>query len=118
MTTRIVFALAAALAASSAMAGERTVLQTLPASVQKSINETRARCPAENVTSGDEGLSMFTVSGADAILIDELNLCTGGCMHGINCATGYSHTVNIYIRSGSGWKKAFSVFATEPIFLS
>jgi hypothetical protein len=26
--------------------------------------------------------------------------------------------VNIYIRSGSSWKKAFSVYATEPIFLS
>jgi hypothetical protein len=67
MTTRIVFALAAALAASSAMAGERTVFQMLPASVQKSINETRARCPAEDVPSGDEGLSKFTVSGTDAV---------------------------------------------------
>jgi len=36
---------------------------------------------------------------------------------GSNCATG-THDVTIYVRSGNAWKKAFSVDATEPIFVS
>jgi hypothetical protein len=51
-------------------------------------------------------------------MVDELNFCGGGCIHGVNCATGFSHNVAIYVRSGSTWKEAFSKSVTEPVFLS
>jgi hypothetical protein len=70
-------------------------------------------------TSGDEGLIKFTVQGAQAVLVDELNFCDDGqCNHGINCATGFTHDVAIYIRSGKSWRKALSRAATEETFLS
>ena len=39
-------------------------------------------------------------------------------MNSVNCATGYTHDVAIYVRQGNVWRKSFSVAATEPIFLS
>jgi hypothetical protein len=36
----------------------------------------------------------------------------------VNCATGYTHQVEIYVRRGNAWTKSFSIQATEPIFLS
>lgn len=36
----------------------------------------------------------------------------------MNCATGYTHQVEIYVRRGKVWTKPFSIQATEPIFLS
>jgi hypothetical protein len=100
------------------------VLRTLPTDVQKNIERIRTTCREElgrdaPVTSGDEGLRTFTISGAQAVLIDELNFCADGqCIHGVNCATGFTHSVAIYVRSGKSWKKALSTFASEPIFLS
>jgi hypothetical protein len=72
------------------------------------------------VTAGDEGLITFTVSGAEAVLVDELSFCGSGfeCMRGVNCATGFTHSVDIYVRYGEAWRKSFSVNATEPVFLS
>ena len=69
---------------------------------------------------GDDGLRTFTVSGVQAVLIDELDVCGGGfdCIHGVNCATGYTHDVAIYVRSRDVWRKSFSVAATDRIFLS
>jgi hypothetical protein len=99
---------------------ETSVLRSLPSAVQKKTGEIRNNCPGdEKNTSGDEGLQTFTVSGAQAVLVDELNFCGGQltCLHGINCATGYSHQVEIYIRRGNVWTKSFSVQATEPILL-
>jgi hypothetical protein len=95
-----------------------TVLQTLPAEAQKDIERVRASCReaggALRTTSGDEGLIKFTVQGAQAVLVDELNFCDDGqCNHGINCATGFTHDVAIYIRSGKSWRKALSRSATE-----
>ena len=40
------------------------------------------------------------------------------CLNGVNCATGYTHQVEIYVRHGNGWRKSFSVFATSVIWLS
>jgi hypothetical protein len=97
------------------------VLRSLPPTVQKEIGEIRNDCPGdEKNTSGDEGLQTFTVSGAQAVLVDQLNFCGGGltCIHGVNCATGYTHQVEIYVRRGNVWTKSFSIQATEPIFLS
>jgi hypothetical protein len=99
------------------------ILRTLPADVQKNIERIRAVCresgPDTPVTSGDEGLRTFTISGEQAVLVDELNFCADGqCIHGVNCATGFTHSVAIYVRSGSTWRKALSTFASEPVFLS
>jgi hypothetical protein len=60
------------------------VLRSLPGKVQKSIEETRATCRRDisdddnKVTSGDEGLVTFAISGKQAVLIDPSVLC-GGC---------------------------------------
>jgi len=84
------------------------------------VNGTSVGARSEKNTSGDAGLQTFTVSGAQAVLVDSLNFCGGQqtCFHGINCATGYTHSVTIDIRRGNAWKKSFSVDATEPVFLS
>jgi tetratricopeptide (TPR) repeat protein len=97
-----------------------SLLRSLPSGVQKEIEGIRQSCTESEGTKGDEGLITFTVSGAQAVLVDELNFCGGGtvCMHGVNCATGYTHLVEIYVRSGSTWAKAFSKYVTEPVFLS
>jgi hypothetical protein len=109
---------------------EAPVLRSLPSDVQKEITRVRQSCrelgPATSdytppkVTKDDEGLITFTVSGAQAVLVDELNFCGGAgeCMHGINCATGFTHDVAISVRYRDMWRKSFSVDATEPIFLS
>jgi hypothetical protein len=108
---------------------EAPILKSLPSDVQKEIGGLRQSCrelgPATSdytppkVTKDDEGLITFTASGAQAVLVDELNFCgDGGCIHGVNCATGYTHNVAIYVHSRGIWKKSFSVDATEPIFLS
>jgi tetratricopeptide (TPR) repeat protein len=101
---------------------EAPILRSLPSDVQRQIEEVRQSCPPsdEYVTKGDEGLRTFTVSGAQAVLVDELNFCGWGlrCLHGVNCATGFTHSVAIYVRYGKAWRKSFSVDATEHIFLS
>jgi hypothetical protein len=97
------------------------VLRSLPADVQKNVDDIRSSCREAGsiTTAGDEGLMMFTVSKAQAVLIDDLNFCSNGqCIHGINCATGFSHNVAVYVRHGNAWTKSFSADATEPIFLS
>lgn len=100
---------------------ETSFFRSLPAAIQKNIEDIRAECRKADLktTSGDEGLSFFTLSGMQAVLVDELNFCNDGqCIHGINCATGYTHQVEIYVRRGNLWAKSFSVQATEPVFLS
>jgi hypothetical protein len=100
---------------------ETSVLRSLPTATQKQIENIRAECRGADLTttSGDEGLSPFTLSGAQAVMVDGLNFCDGGqCNHGINCATGYSHSLEVYVRSGNAWRKALSTNATEPVFLS
>jgi hypothetical protein len=118
----IIAVVLAALFTSHAFA-EAPILRSLPPNVQKEIAEIRQSCreiDSSTVAEGDEGLRTFTVSGAQAVLIDELNVCGSrfDCIHGVNCATGYTHDVAIYVRSRDVWRKSFSVAATEPIFLS
>ena len=116
---RFATAFALAMLIFSRAPAQAPILKSLPSDVQQRIEGIRELCPStERVTKGDEGLQFFTVSGAQAVLVDELDFCGGGCMHGINCATGYTHDVAIYIRQGGTWRKLFSVAATEPIFLS
>src|SRR5262249_2716698 len=102
-----------------------SVLQSLPTSVQKRIKEIRERClaierenPPYGTADDDDGLMTFTLSGAQAVLVDELSFCGGECYHGVNCATGHMHLVEVYVRSGSVWRKVFSKQVTQPIFVS
>jgi len=111
-------ALACALAASaSAETQDNSILKSLSPQIQKDIKETRESCIRGIPTEGDDGLVSFTVSDKPAVLVDELDLFVDEETHrGMNYATG-SHTVDIYVRNGT-WKKAFSIDATEYIFLS
>jgi len=121
---RALFAAIALAALMIAAPGESSsILRSLPSNVQKNIEGIRAACRERgsdiSVTSGDEGLITFTVSGTQAVLIDELNFCAyGECIHAVNCATGYTHRVAIYVRYGNVWRKSFSVNATGRTFLS
>lgn len=68
---------------------------------------------------GDDGLAFFEVAGHQGVAIDTLHVCGDGqqCLKGVNCATGYTHTVEIYVNS-NGWKKVFGDEVTEPIHLT
>jgi hypothetical protein len=109
------------------------ILESLPAEIQKDIEAVRAACrehvgaddasqswidPFANgvfrVSSGDEGLTDFTVSGAQAVMVSNLELCGGGA----NCSNRASYDIAIYIRSGKVWRKALSTEAVGTVFLS
>ena len=63
---------------------ETSVLRSLPNDTQKKIENIRDECRGADLkaTSQDEGLSLFTLSGMQAVMIDELNFCDGGqCNH-------------------------------------
>jgi hypothetical protein len=94
-----------------------TILRSLSPEVQKSIKETRDNCIRGFPTEGDDGLVAFTVSGKPAVLVDELNLCVDESHRGVNYATGFSHSVDIYVRDGA-CRKALTIDATDEIFFS
>ena len=69
-----------------------SVLQSLPTEVQKNIEQVRTSCreyfagmgvdPSQSipyvpprVSSGDEGLNLFTLSGSQAVMVSDLHLC-------------------------------------------
>jgi hypothetical protein len=109
---------------------EEAILRSLPSDVQKEIERVRQSCrelgpvtsdyTPPRVTEGDEGLITFTVSDVQAVLVDEVQFCGSGfdCFHAINCATGFTHRVAIYIRTGESWTNSLSTFASEPVLLS
>jgi hypothetical protein len=112
---------------SSAAQVPSPILQSLPAEVQKEIEEVRANCreylknmddDRTTVPSGDDGLVQFTLSGAPAVMVDNFRLC-GGCYKGANCATLGTYYMAIYVRSGRTWKKAHDdAVRSADIFLS
>jgi len=115
-----------ALSTGAAQEAASPVLQSLPAKVQKEIEDVRTYCRKHlvnanesqtRVFSGDEGLEVFTVSGVQAVMIDERELCDG-CFKGANCSNRGSYDVTIYLRSGKAWRKALSTEATGSVFLS
>ena len=106
------------------------VMQSLPAEVQKNIEDIRAGCREHlktidddrikilsEITSGDDGLVQFTLSGAPAVMVDNGRLCGGLCIKGLNCTTG-GFEMTIYVRSGSAWKTAHKDGVRNDIFLS
>src|SRR5262245_20530640 len=77
-------ALSAAPGSSRAAQKSASLVGSLPAEVQKDIEDIRARCRVHlvnadetRVSSGDDGLEVFTVSGVQAVMIDERELCDG-----------------------------------------
>src|SRR5271166_5717942 len=68
-----------------------SVLQSLPAEVQKDIEEQRTSCSSLSlsngtpVTSDDGGLIQFLLGGRKAVLVDPILIC-GGCYHGVSCS--------------------------------
>jgi len=85
------------------------VLQSLPAEVQKDIEETRASCRSVDidtlaVTSGDDGLIQFLLGDRKAVLVDPIVLC-GGCYKGYNCSNRGTRDVRVYALLGNAWRK-------------
>lgn len=114
---KAVFATVLMIGALSQGAAQNTssVLQSLPAEVQRNIEEIRAGCREylKNVDdgttgdnfSGDYGLEQFTLSVVPAVMLSNLKLRGGECYKGANCHTeGYE--LAIYVRSGSTLKTA------------
>jgi hypothetical protein len=106
--------IATALTASASFSSGATqevasLLESLPAEVQKHIEETRASCKSVDadtlaVTSGDSGLIQFLLGGREAVLIDDILLC-GGCYKGYNCTNRGTRDVSVYALFGNAWRK-------------
>jgi hypothetical protein len=99
------------------------LLESLPAEVQKNIQDTRASCRSVDVdtlavTSGDSGLIQFLLGDRKAVLIDDIVLC-GGCYKGYNCSNRGTRDVSIYALFGNAWRKVpFVDSITGDIFVS
>lgn len=133
MTKSTVFllSLSVAFGSSSTLAQSPSpVFNSLPPELKVKLEQYRKECrelaksvddeknPIYNKT-GDEGLLPFKVNGARGVVVDSLHVCGDGqeCHKGVNCATGYVHTVEVYVDI-NGWKKVFGEEVTEPIHLS
>jgi len=86
-----------------------SLLESLPAEVQKDIEETRASCRSVDVdtlavTSGDSGLIQFLLGDRKAVLVDDIVLC-GGCYKGYNCSNRGTRHVRVYALFGNAWRK-------------
>jgi hypothetical protein len=89
-----------------------SILRSLPAKVQKNIEELRTSCKDHQseaeVTSGDDGLIQFTLGSKPAVMIDNIMIC-GGCMKGVSCTNRGTRFVEIYMLSGrKTWTKVLS----------
>ena len=71
-----------------------------------------------SVSSEDEGLIQFTVSGARAVMVSDLELCGGQCLRGANSSNRGAYSVTIYIRSKNAWRKALSTDVAGSVYLS
>jgi hypothetical protein len=119
---------------SGAIHAATSVLRSLPTEVQKEIQDLRVSCREHidgitresassdyryhQVTAGDDGLAIFTVSGMQAVMVNDLELCGGECLRGTNCSNRNSYKITIYVHSGKAWKKVLSTNAVGMVFLS
>src|SRR5262249_52498675 len=115
------------------------VLQSLPAELQKDIEDVRAACrkyqdnlermPGRHDDEGktrdgarginpDDGLTTFTVSGWQAVMVDQGELCGGWVAKGITYTNRGSSWLAIYVRAGKDWRKALRTDALGRFFLS
>jgi hypothetical protein len=86
-----------------------SLLESLPAEVQKDIEKTRASCRSVDVdtlavTSGDSGLIQFLLGDRKAVLVDDSVLCNG-CHAGYNCSNRGTRDVRVYALFGNAWRK-------------
>jgi hypothetical protein len=114
----------------SAAQDDSPVLHSLPAEVQKNIEDTRAACRAYLndrgiadasdflLSSGDVGLISFALSGAQAVMVSNLKLCGGQCLDKVNCDNRGGSEIIIYVRAGSTWKTAYEDSPIGDVFLS
>jgi hypothetical protein len=88
---------------------ESSILRSLPAEVQKDIEETRTSCRSTDneINSGDGGLTQFLLGGRKAVLVDNIDLC-GGCYHGYNCTNRGTRFVRLYALFGNAWRMVLS----------
>jgi hypothetical protein len=108
-------------------------LKSLPTEVQEEIENLRTSCREygsksmhsddgstyqPQITSGDDGLITFTLSGAPAVMVNHQYICGGECLRGANCDNRNSYTIAIYRRSGSTYRKVFDTNVVGDIFLS
>jgi hypothetical protein len=82
------------------------VLKSLPTKVQEEIENLRASCREygpktkhlddtyqPDITSGDDGLITFALSGAPAVMVNNQYICGGECLRGANCTNRNSYTI-------------------------
>jgi hypothetical protein len=86
-----------------------SLLESLPAEVQKDIEKTRASCRSIGndtlaVTSGDEGLIQVLLGEREAVLVDGIVLC-GSYYKGYNCTNRGTRDVRVYALFGNTWRK-------------
>ena len=88
---------------------DSSILRSLPAEVQKDIEETRTSCRSTDneINSGDSGLIQFLLGGKRAVLVDNIELC-GGCYHGYNCTNRGTRFVRVYALFGHAWRMVLS----------
>ena len=101
-----------------------SLLESLPAEVQKHIEETRASCREAvdvdtlAVTSGDQGLIQFLLGNRKAVLVDDKVLC-GGCYKSYNCTNRGTRDVRVYALFGNAWRTFLETESiTGDIFVS
>jgi hypothetical protein len=114
-------------------ADNSSILRSLPAHIQARLEEVRSRCQEDltlakaadeeehaKVTLGKSfGLTPFTLSGTEAVMVNYLDVCDGKYVKYVNGSTWGSYYVAIYIRSGTTWREVFlSPVSSENVFLS
>jgi hypothetical protein len=71
------------------------------------------------VINPDEGLTLFTVSGRQAVMVNNGTLCgVGKGWKGITYSNRGSSPLAIYVRSGNAWRRALFTDAIGDFFLS
>jgi hypothetical protein len=102
ITTALTSLMAGAVHAQS----DSSILRSLPAEVQKDIEETRTSCRSTDneINSGDSGLIQFLLGDRKAVLVDDIVLC-GGCYKGYNCTNRGTRDVRVYALFGNAWRK-------------
>ena len=105
ITTALTSLMAGAVHAQS----DSSILRSLPAEVQKDIEETRTSCRSTDneINSGDSGLIQFLLRSRKAVLVDNIELC-GGCYHGYNCTNRGTRFVRVYALFGHAWRMVLS----------
>jgi hypothetical protein len=92
-----------------------SILRSLPGDVQEKIEAVRSGCQEQlkdiDLSSPRQGLTLFSLSGAQAVMVNYLDVCGGNEVKYVNCSTWGSYYVAIYVRSGTVWREVL----LEPV---